>query len=68
MTSRPAALGYLEKMRGEGLVVTGLLFIDEHLPELHEISHTARTPLKDLDYATLSPGRAALEELQSRMK
>jgi 2-oxoglutarate ferredoxin oxidoreductase subunit beta len=68
LTSRPAALGYLEKMRGEGLVVTGLLFIDEHLPELHEISHTARTPLKDLDYSMLSPGRAALEELQGRMR
>jgi 2-oxoglutarate ferredoxin oxidoreductase subunit beta len=68
LTSRPAALGYLEKMRGEGLVVTGLLFIDEDLPELHEISGTARAPLKDLDYAALSPGSAALEQLQRSMK
>jgi len=67
-TSRPAALGYLEKMRGEGLVVTGLLFIDEHLPELHEISHTSKTPLKDLDYSMLNPGSAALAELQRGLK
>ena len=68
LTSRPAALAYLEKMRAKGLVVTGLLFIDENLPELHDISGTARTPLKDMDCAELNPGSAALEELQRSMK
>ena len=67
-TSRPAALGYLEKMRGQGLVVTGLLFIDKQLPELHEISHTSKTPLKDLEYEALNPGSSALAELQRGMK
>ena len=55
-------------MRAKGLVVTGLLFIDENLPELHDISHTALTPLKDMDCAELNPGSAALEELQRSMK
>jgi 2-oxoglutarate/2-oxoacid ferredoxin oxidoreductase subunit beta len=67
-TSRPAALGYLEKQRSLGFIVTGLLFIDEDLPELHEISNTSRTPLKDLDYSLLNPGGAALAELQRGMK
>jgi 2-oxoglutarate ferredoxin oxidoreductase subunit beta len=67
-TSRPKVLGYLEKMRGQGLIVTGLLFIDENLPELHAISGTSRTALKELDYATLNPGGAALAKLQQRLK
>jgi len=67
-TSRPAALGYLEKQRSQGFIVTGLLFIDEDLPELHQISHTSRTPLKALDYRQLNPGSEALRELQRRMK
>jgi 2-oxoglutarate/2-oxoacid ferredoxin oxidoreductase subunit beta len=67
-TSRPGVLAYLEKMRGAGLIVTGLLFIDESLPELHGISNTSRTPLKALDYDVLNPGREALAELQQGMK
>ena len=67
-TSRPAALGYLEKMRGQGLIVTGLLFIDESLPEMHGISSTSKTPLKELEYDSLSPGSQALARLQQRMR
>jgi 2-oxoglutarate/2-oxoacid ferredoxin oxidoreductase subunit beta len=67
-TSRPAVLGYLEKQRSQGFIVTGLLFIDEKLPELHGISNTSRTPLKALDYKSLNPGSEALAKLQQRMK
>jgi 2-oxoglutarate ferredoxin oxidoreductase subunit beta len=67
-TSRPKVLGYLEKMRGQGLIVTGLLFIDENLPELHAISGTSRMPLKAQPYETLNPGSAALAKLQQGMK
>jgi 2-oxoglutarate ferredoxin oxidoreductase subunit beta len=67
-TSRPAALGYLERQRALGFVVTGLLFIDDHLPEMHDISKTARIPLKDLQYARLNPGSAALAKIQESMK
>jgi len=67
-TSRPAVLAYLEKMRGQGMIVTGLLFIDESLPELHAISGTSKAPLKGFDYASLNPGSQALAKLQQRMK
>jgi len=67
-TSRPAALGYLEKQRSRGFVVTGLLFVDDSLPEMHAISKTASTPLKDLPFETLNPGREALMKLQKRLK
>ena len=67
-TSRPAALGYLEKQRSRGYVVTGLLFVDDSLPEMHAIAKTASTPLKDLAFEKLSPGRDALMKLQKRLK
>jgi len=67
-TSRPAALGYLEKQRSRGYVVTGLLFVDDSLPEMHAISKTASTPLKDLAFEKLNPGRDALMKLQKRLK
>ena len=67
-TSRSAALQYLERQREKGLVTTGLLFIDESLPDMHNISKTAPTPLKDLAYEQLSPGAEALEQLQQRLR
>jgi 2-oxoglutarate ferredoxin oxidoreductase subunit beta len=67
-TSRPAALGYLEKQRGQGFIVTGLLFIDDKLPELHRISNTSRTPLKALNYKSLNPGSEALAKVQQGMR
>jgi 2-oxoglutarate ferredoxin oxidoreductase subunit beta len=67
-TSRPGVLGYLEKQRSQGFIVTGLLFIDEKLPELHGISSTSRTPLKALDYKNLNPGSEALAKVQQRMR
>jgi 2-oxoglutarate ferredoxin oxidoreductase subunit beta len=67
-TSRSAALGYLEKQRSKGHVVTGLLFLDDSLPEMHAISKTATTPLKDLAFENLNPGREALMNLQKHLK
>ncbi len=67
-TSRSKALAYLEKHRGMGQVITGLLFINEGLPDLHGISNTAKTPMKDFKYRDLNPGSAALTELQQGMK
>ena len=52
--------------RGE--IVTGLLFIDQNVPDMHEQSRTMSKPLKDMEYADLNPGSAALAELQKRMK
>jgi 2-oxoglutarate ferredoxin oxidoreductase subunit beta len=67
-SSRSAALAYLEKQRIHGLVVTGLLFIDESLPDMHQISETARKPLKAFDFGELCPGSEALARLQSGLR
>ncbi|MEE8496513.1 MAG: 2-oxoacid:ferredoxin oxidoreductase subunit beta [Xanthomonadales bacterium] len=67
-TSRSKALAYLEKHRDRGQVITGLLFINEDLPDLHDISNTAKMPLKDFKYRDLNPGGEALAKLQLGMK
>ena len=67
-TSRSKALAYLEKHRDLGEVITGLLFFNDDLPDLHGIFNTAKTPMKDLKYRDLNPGSEALNELQKGMK
>ena len=67
-TSRSKALAYLEKHRDRGQVITGLLFINEDLPDLHGIFDTAKKPLKDFKYRELSPGSETLAQLQLGMK
>jgi len=67
-TQRNATLSYLEKHRSLGEVPTGLLFIDESLPDMHTIAGTAKTPLRDIAMAELIPGSAALEQLQRQMR
>ena len=65
---RNNALGYLENHRERGEIVTGLLFIDQNVPDLHIQSRTVTAPLKSLDYEQLNPGSEALAELQQGMK
>jgi 2-oxoglutarate ferredoxin oxidoreductase subunit beta len=67
-TNRSKAMEYLEKHSSRGEVVTGLMFINEELPEFHDISGTARQPLRHMDYAQLNPGSAALAKLQQRLR
>jgi 2-oxoglutarate ferredoxin oxidoreductase subunit beta len=67
-TRRAEALGFLEEHRRRGEVVTGLLFLDETLPEMHDISGTAAEPLMKMPYEDLNPGSDALARLQQRMR
>jgi len=67
-TNRSGVLRYLEQNRARGEVVTGLLFINAELPEMHRIYRTSDTPMKDLEFETLNPGSEALAKLQARMR
>jgi 2-oxoglutarate ferredoxin oxidoreductase subunit beta len=67
-TNRSKAMEYLEKHSSRGEVVTGLMFINEELPELHTISGTARKPLTHTSFDELNPGSAALAKLQQRLR
>jgi len=59
-TRRNNALGFLERYRHRGEIVTGLLFIDQNVPDLHDQSRTVATPLKALEFNQLNPGSEAL--------
>jgi 2-oxoglutarate ferredoxin oxidoreductase subunit beta len=67
-TNRSRVLRYLEQQRARGEVVTGLLYINSQLPDMHEIYDTAEKPMKDLKFEELNPGREALAKLQARMR
>tara|TARA_B100000470_G_scaffold213339_1_gene193754 strand:+ start:51 stop:1103 length:1053 start_codon:yes stop_codon:yes gene_type:complete len=63
-TDRGATTAYIRKHQAKGEIVTGLLYIDDEIPDLHGASDTVDMPLSDLDFETLNPGSKALEEIQ----
>ena len=67
-TNRSSVMRYLEQQRARGEVVTGLLYINAELPEMHGIYRTSETPMKDLEYEKLNPGSEELAKLQARMR
>ena len=64
-TNRAQAYSYLHAHQKRGEIVTGLLYIDEDQREMHDISNTVSEALRDLAFAELCPGNAALEEIQN---
>ena len=67
-TNRSAAMQYLEKHRARGEVVTGLMYLDESLPEMHDVFGTRAGGLSDQAFEDLNPGSEALKALQTRMR
>ena len=67
-TDRSRVMRYLEQQCAQGEVVTGLLYINAELPEMHLIYRTSETPMKDVEFETLNPGSEALAKLQARMR
>jgi len=61
-TDRQKVLNYLQDNRDT--IATGLLYVDEDVPDLHEMNSTPATALSRLSYEKLCPGTAALNELQ----
>lgn len=67
-SDRSRALQYLETARSRGEVVTGLMYMNEDLPEMHDLFGTTERPLTDIPYEELSPGAEALRKLQAKMR
>jgi 2-oxoglutarate/2-oxoacid ferredoxin oxidoreductase subunit beta len=63
-TDRRAAMSYLLEQQSRGEIVTGWLFLDESVPELHEANQTAKTPMAQLPFEKLCPGAAELARFQ----
>jgi 2-oxoglutarate ferredoxin oxidoreductase subunit beta len=63
-SNREAVYSYLRAHQQKGDVPTGLLFFDPETQDMHEQAGTTRTPLSQLPYEKLCPGKAALDKLQ----
>ena len=63
-TDRGKAAAYIREYQAHGEIVTGLLYIDDDAPDLHMLSDTSETPLRDLEFEVLNPGAKILEEIQ----
>ena len=67
-TNRDAAYAHVRRLQKQGEVPTGLLYIDQSVPEMHAVNGTVETPLVELPYEALCPGSKALEELQKEFR
>ena len=67
-TDREKVVAFLEEHQGKGEVVTGLLFLDENVPDLHEMNQTSAVPLTRVPYEKLCPGSSALDALQAEYR
>jgi 2-oxoglutarate ferredoxin oxidoreductase subunit beta len=67
-TDRERVFAYLQERQGKGEIVTGLLYIDEDAPEMHELNQTPEESLTKIPFEKLCPGSAALSELQDEYR
>jgi len=63
-TDRAGVYSYLEKYQQAGEIVTGLLYHDDTLKEMHDLSNIVDEPLSTIDHAKLCPGNDKLQALQ----
>jgi 2-oxoglutarate ferredoxin oxidoreductase subunit beta len=64
VSDRKKAFAYLQEQQSKGEVVTGLLYVDESMPDMHELNKTTSVPLARLPYEALCPGAAELQRMQ----
>ena len=67
-TDRQAVFNYLHEQQGDGEVVTGLLFLDETVGDIHEMNQTCEVPLARMPYERLCPGASVLDRLQEEFR
>ncbi len=60
---RQSAMNAIHHARAKGEILTGLIYIDEGLQDLHEVIQTAKQPLNAIGKEVLCPGSKALETL-----
>jgi len=63
-SDRRAVSTYLEEHRKNGVIPTGLLFLDTSAVEMHAAAKTVDKPLSQVPFDELCPGSAALDAFQ----
>ena len=67
-TNRYAALHYMNTHQARGEVVTGLLYLDPLVTDMHGALNTSETPLSALGVAQLCPGAKALDKINAALR
>jgi 2-oxoglutarate/2-oxoacid ferredoxin oxidoreductase subunit beta len=67
-TNRDAAYALVRRIQAAGEVPTGLFYVGEDAPEMHELNKTVAAPLVELPYERLCPGSAALAGLMEEYR
>ena len=53
----------LFRSENTGQIATGILYVDENVPDMHEMNNTPAVPLGRVPYEKLCPGTEALNAL-----
>jgi 2-oxoglutarate/2-oxoacid ferredoxin oxidoreductase subunit beta len=64
--NRGAVIDYVRSHLRNGEIVTGLLYLDPDVPDMHVLNETTAVPLTALDYGQLCPGVNELKALQKK--
>lgn len=67
-TDRIAAAAYYQRCREAGEILTGLLYYSEANTELHDVMQTVKTPLRDIEFSKLCPGKDAISKLNASLR
>ena len=67
-TDRQRVMAYLQERQAKGEVLTGVLFVDETVADMHEMNNTPAIPLTEVPYEKLCPGAEALSKLQEEYR
>ena len=67
-TDRDAAYAHVRRLQERGEVATGLLYIEQGLPDMHATNETVEEPLVELPFEALCPGAGALADLMTEFR
>jgi 2-oxoglutarate ferredoxin oxidoreductase subunit beta len=67
-TNRESAYAHVRACQQRHEIATGLLFVDENGRDMHDYLKTVPTPLVDIPYEALCPGKGALDKLMERYR
>src|SRR5690606_36742380 len=65
---RDAVHRALQAARGQGEILTGLLYVDPDSQDLHEVIQTSQKPLRSLAESELCPGQKALDMINAGLR
>ena len=65
---RQRVMAYLQERQAKGEVLTGVLFVDETVADMHELSNTPDAALTKVPFEKLCPGSDALSKLQEEYR